>query len=126
MMKLLLDQGLPRSAAEILLEKGWDIQHTGEVGMSRSTDRQILEYARSENRIVVTLDSDFHAILAVENLGSPSVVRIRKEGLKGGELSDLIERICLKIGSQLESGAIATITEKAIRIRKIPLYESEL
>ena len=124
-MRLLLDQGLPRSSAEILRNKGWDIQHTGEIGMSRATDRQILEYARDEQRIVITLDSDFHAILAVENLDSPSVVRIRKEGLRGPELAELVEKIWLRIGQQLENGAMATITEKAMRIRKIPLHESD-
>ncbi len=124
-MRLLLDQGLPRSSAEILRNKGWDIQHTGEIGMSRATDRQILEYARDEQRIVITLDSDFHAILAVENLDSPSVARIRQEGLRGPELAELVEKIWSKIGQQLENGAMATITEKAIRIRKIPLYESD-
>ena len=122
-MRLLLDQGLPRSSAEILRNKGWDIQHTGEIGMSRATDRQILEYARDEQRIVITLDSDFHAILAVENLDSPSVVRIRQEGFKGPELAELVEKIWSRIGQQLENGAMATITEKAIRIRKIPLHE---
>jgi len=124
-MKLLLDQGLPRSTAETLRIKGWDIQHTGEIGMSRATDRQILEYARDEQRIVITLDSDFHAILAVENLSSPSVVRIRQEGLRGPELTELIEKICSRIGQQLENGAMATITEKAMRIRKIPLNEPD-
>jgi len=124
-MKLLLDQGLPRSSAEILRNKGWDIQHTGEIGMSRATDRQILEYARDEQRIVITLDSDFHAILAVENLNSPSVVRIRQEGLRGPELAELVEKIWSRIGQQLENGAMATITEKAMRIRKIPLHESD-
>ena len=124
-MKLLLDQGLPRSSAEILRNKGWDIQHTGEIGMSRATDRQILEYARDEQRIVITLDSDFHAILAVENLDSPSVVRIRQEGLRGPELVELVEKISLRIGQQLENGAMATITEKTMRIRKIPLNESD-
>lgn len=93
--------------------------------MSRATDRQILEYARDEQRIVITLDSDFHAILAVENLDSPSVVRIRQEGLRGPELTELIEKIWSRIGQQLENGAMATITEKAIRIRKIPLHESD-
>jgi predicted nuclease of predicted toxin-antitoxin system len=124
-MRLLLDQGLPRSSAEILRNKGWDIQHTGEIGMSRATDRQILEYARDEQRIVITLDSDFHAILAVENLDSPSVVRIRQEGLRGPELVELVEKISSRIGQQLEKGAMATITEKTMRIRKIPLNESD-
>ena len=124
-MRLLLDQGLPRSSAKILRNKGWDIQHTGEIGMSRATDRQILEYARDEQRIVITLDSDFHAILAVENLDSPSVVRIRQEGLRGPELAELVEKIWSRIGQQLGNGAMATITEKAIRIRKIPLHESD-
>ena len=124
-MRLLLDQGLPRSSAEMLRNKGWDIQHTGEIGMSRATDRQILEYARDEQRIVITLDSDFHAILAVENLDSPSVVRIRQEGLRGPELTELVENIWARIGQQLENGAMATITEKTMRIRKIPLHESD-
>ena len=78
MMRLLFDQGLPRSAAEILRNKGWDIQHTGEIGLSRATDRQILEYARDEQRIVITLDSDFHAILAVECLSQISGAHIVK------------------------------------------------
>jgi predicted nuclease of predicted toxin-antitoxin system len=124
-MRLLLDQGLPRSSAEILRNKGWDVQHTGEIGMSRATDRQILEYARDEQRVVITLDSDFHAILAVENLDSPSVVRIRQEGLRGQELTELVENIWARIGQQLENGAMATITEKTIRIRNIPLHESD-
>ena len=124
-MRLLLDQGLPRSSAEMLRNKGWDIQHTGEIGMSRATDRQILEYARDEQRIVITLDSDFHAILAVENLDSPSVVRIRQEGLRGPELAELVGKIWSRIGQQLGDGAMATITEKAMRIRKIPLHESD-
>ncbi len=124
-MRLLLDQGLPRSSAEILRNKGWDIQHTGEIGMSRATDRQILEYARDEQHIVITLDSDFHAILAVDNLDSPSVVRIRQEGLRGPELAKLLEKIRSRIGKQLENGAMATITEKTMRIRKIPLQESD-
>jgi predicted nuclease of predicted toxin-antitoxin system len=121
--RILLDQGLPRTAAKILKEKGWDVLHTGDIGLSRASDNEILEYARAEKRVIVTLDADFHAILAVANDSEPSVVRIRQEGLKGPALSDLIENIWPSIIEQLKSGAIVSVTEKSIRIRTIPLLK---
>ena len=123
MIKILLDQGLPRSSVKMLNDKGWDVIHTGDVGLSRATDRQLLEYARNENRIIITLDSDFHAILATENVGAPSVIRIRNEGLKGPDFAELITKILPQIQDALISGAMVTITENAIRIRKIPLID---
>ena len=65
-MKLLLDQGLPRSTAELLREKGLDAVHTGECGLAVASDDAILAAGRTQGRTVVTLDSDFHAILALE------------------------------------------------------------
>lgn len=124
MIKILLDQGLPRSSAKILNNKGWDIVHTDDLGLSRATDRQLLEYARKENRIIVTLDSDFHTILATENASSPSVIRIRRERLKGPEFSKLITEIFPKIHDALTNGAMVTVTENSIRIRRIPLLDN--
>jgi len=120
---ILLDQGLPRTAAKILKEKGWDVLHTGDIGLSRASDNEILEYARAEKRAIVTLDADFHAILAVANESEPSVIRIRQERLKGPALADLIENIWPSIIEQLKSGAIVSVTEKSIRIRTIPLLK---
>lgn len=80
---LLLDQGIPLSTAAMLRKTGWDVEHVSDVGMSRSSDRSILDFARIQGRTVVTLDADFHALLAVANDARPSVIRIRQEGLKG-------------------------------------------
>ena len=71
--------------------------------MSRSTDRLILERARAEQRTVITLDADFHALLAVGNESSPSVIRIRREGLRGDELAGLLHRIWPMIQAQVEA-----------------------
>ena len=124
MISILLDQGLPRSAASVLRDEGWDVLHTGDIGLSRSTDRQILEYARREKRVVVTLDSDFHTIIALTNASSPSVIRIRLEGLRGPDLAHLIKRIWPKIEPQVKRGAMITVTESGIRSRNIPLLSS--
>ena len=124
MISILLDQGLPRSTASLLRDEGWDVLHTGDIGLSRSTDGQILEYARREERVIITLDSDFHAILAVSNASTPSVIRIRLEGLRGPDLALLIKRIWPKIEPQVKKGAMVTVTESGIRIRNIPLFSS--
>ena len=77
-MKVLLDQGLPRSAAE-LLTAGIDALHTGECGLAQARCH-ILDYARQQDRVVVTLDADFHT-RAGPGHGCTSVIRIRIEGL---------------------------------------------
>lgn len=91
-MKLLLDQGLPRSAARLLTSAGWDTIHVGDIGYEVATDEAILERARGEGRIVVTLDADFHALLALSSATAPSVIRIRIEGLRGKEVAALVGR----------------------------------
>ncbi|MBU4425873.1 MAG: DUF5615 family PIN-like protein [Proteobacteria bacterium] len=123
-MSILLDQGLPRSAASLLRDEGWDVLHTGDIGLSRSTDRQILEFARNEQRVIITLDSDFHTILALTNASTPSVIRIRLEGLKGPDLALLIKRIWPRVEPQVKKGAMVTVTESGIRIRNIPVFSS--
>ena len=124
MIGILLDQGLPRSAGPALCDEGWDVLHTGDIGLSRSTDRQILEFAQNEQRVIITLDSDFHTILALTNASTPSVIRIRLEGLRGPDLALLIKKIWPRVEPQVKKGAMVTVTESGIRIRNIPVFSS--
>lgn len=64
MTRLLLDQGLAPLAAVILRKECFDAIHMSEIGMDRADDVAILERARMEERVCVTLDHDFHAHLA--------------------------------------------------------------
>ncbi len=89
--------------------------------MSQSTDRTILNFALAQDRTVVTLDADFHTLLAVANESGPSVIRIRQEGLKGREVAALLLVIWSRIEAQIQRGAMVTVTEKTIRLRNLPL-----
>jgi predicted nuclease of predicted toxin-antitoxin system len=57
--RLLLDQGLAPHAATILNAHGFEAVHVAELGMERAEDAVILEIARNESRVCVTLDHDF-------------------------------------------------------------------
>lgn len=121
MKRLLLDQGLPRSTAALLSQSGWDVVHVSEIGMSRADDREILQRARSDSRVCVTLDADFHSLLATSGERGPSVIRIRKEGLDADTLAALLQTIWSRIEDALASGALVTISERSIRARRLPI-----
>lgn len=120
-MQLLLDQGLPRSAAGLLRDSGIDAVHVGEIGMAAAKDAEILQYAKREGRVVVTLDADFHALLALSSATSPSVIRIRIEGLKAAECTSLIQTILTQCLSDIEAGSALTVQDGRIRIRRLPI-----
>ena len=61
--------------------------------MSSASDEDILAFALTLTATVVTLDADFHAILAVFEASGPSVVRIRLQGLGALALVEVLERI---------------------------------
>ena len=121
MKGLLLDQGLPRSTTRLLIESGFAALHAADVGLSRASDPEILEYARVRDLIVVTLDADFHMLLASAGAASPSVIRLRRQRLKAKEAAIVIQAV-LELGHEvLDSGAVASATKTSVRFKRLPL-----
>lgn len=125
MIRLLLDQGLPRSTGSLLAESGWDVLHVGDIGMERASDSDILAYALRENRVCVTLDADFHAQLAVSGAAGPATIRIRLEGQKASALAELLKRIWPTIADAAKDGAMITVTAHDVRIRRLPITRGD-
>lgn len=121
MIRLLLDQGLPRSSVQRLADQGIDVCHVAAIGYSRSTDEEIMALALEQERTVVTLDSDFHRLLAISGASKPSVIRIRREGLRGPEAAIPIAQLLEQLREQLKAGAMVTVTERAVRLHRLPL-----
>ena len=120
-MRLLLDQGLPRSAVALLAERGFDTVHAGDIGLAAATDAAIIERAKIDGRTIVTLDADFHALLALAGASSPSVIRIREEGLRGPELATLVAGTIGLCGEDLACGAVVTVRGGSVRVRRLPV-----
>ena len=92
-MRLVLDQGVPRDAAILLRGLGYECLHVGEIGMSKAADEEILTCLAGKSAVVVTLDADFHTILAVSGASGPSVIRMRLQGLGASEVAELVQNV---------------------------------
>jgi predicted nuclease of predicted toxin-antitoxin system len=120
-MKLLLDQGTPRSAAALLRQAGLDVAHTAEIGLAAASDAEILVHAVQAGAVVVTLDADFHTLLALSSAAQPSVIRIRVEGLRAGEFSELLQRVIASCEADIIAGAVISVREHEVRVRRLPI-----
>ncbi len=124
-MKFLLDQGLPRSTVGHLQGMGLEAEHVGSLGLATASDETILDEGRDRRAVVVTLDSDFHALLALSNASAPSVIRIRMQSLKGDDIARTIRQVVEIAESDLAAGAAITVTDRRLALRRLPLLGND-
>jgi len=118
---LLLDQGMPLRAAAILRERGVPSFHAAECGLRDASDEEIIAYAAAQQSVIVTLDADFHALLALARATEPSVIRLRQQRLRAAAAAEVIEMVLNRCASSLEAGAAVTVHGSRIAIRLLPI-----
>jgi len=124
-MKLLIDNALSPIVARRLRERSvFDVVHVRELGMQNATDEEIFARAASENRVIVSADTDFGTLLAVRNTRKPSVVLLRRQSPRRPERQAILLSIILpRVELLLEAGAIVVVEENRVRVRSLPLFE---
>jgi predicted nuclease of predicted toxin-antitoxin system len=80
-LRFLIDNALPPRLAELLAAAGHDAVHVRAYGMHAATDEEILARALEEHRIIVSADSDFGTILAIQAADRPSFILFREPNL---------------------------------------------
>jgi len=120
-MQLLLDEGLPRSLVQVLSRFDLKALHVADIGLLGAPDTEILEMACTQGLVIVTLDADFHMLLATRSATKPSVIRIREEGYRAGDHGPLIERVVQALRPELEAGVVVSARKDSCRYRRLPL-----
>ena len=73
------------------------------------------------NAVVVTLDADFHAILAVSGAQGPSVIRIRLQGLGAPEVVAVVGKVLASFEAELKRGALITVKALKTTCHRLPV-----
>jgi len=121
-VRFLIDNNLSPLLAEGMKAAGHDAVHVRDLGMQAAADPTVLEHARSENRVLVSADTDFGALLARSQASSPSVLLIRR--LAGRRAADQVAIILANlqpIAEDLAVGAVVVLGDEWLRVRRLPL-----
>lgn len=59
MLKILIDEDMPRPTADLLRSLGIDACDVREIGLKGEPDRKIFEYAQKEKMIIISRDKEF-------------------------------------------------------------------
>ncbi|MGB2926642.1 MAG: DUF5615 family PIN-like protein [Limnothrix sp.] len=65
-----------------LTDQGYDIIRCTDILPANAPDIEILEFARTEDRIVLTQDLDFSMLVAINNYDQPSLITLRLSSAK--------------------------------------------
>lgn len=87
-------------------------------------DEAILGFALGRRAVVVTLDADFHAILAVSGAVGPSVVRIRIQGFGAAEIAECVRSVCVRFDRELNAGSLVTVKARKTTCHSLPIGRS--
>lgn len=104
----------------IFQQHGWHAVHWQEVGDPRASDSTIMDWARSNNYVVITRDLDFGMFLATTRAQGPSVIQVRRPNTLPHNFENWFVELLRRHEAALESGALLTVDEGRGRIRLLP------
>ena len=115
MPAVLLDTCVWGGVVAPLAHLGHDVQWSGHWDHDPG-DHAILETARVQQRVLVTLDKDFGALAILK--GMPHAGIIRLSGFRTAQMTAVIDHLLTHYDRDLSKGAIITATPERIRIRQ--------
>jgi len=92
------------------------------VKTQRAEDPAVFDRAANDDRVLVSADTDFGALLATRSARKPSVIQFRGRGSRLPEgLSRTILSNLPQLADALESGSIVTFEPSRVRVRALPI-----
>ena len=116
-MKFKTDENLPVEAAATLREFGFDADTVRDENLSGAEDRLIAARARSEGRILITLDLDFANIHAYPPDQHAGIIVLRLHAQDKATVISYVRRTAAALGRRSPVGELWIVQSDRIRFR---------
>ncbi len=120
-ISILIDMNLSPDWVYGLATKGYVSVHWSTIGNPRAADREIMDWARSNDHIVFTHDLDFGTMLALTHASGPSVIQVRGQNVLPDHMAPIVVAAIKQYEADLTSGALVVIDEVKSRVRILPI-----
>jgi len=105
-VRFLLDRCAARRLGDWLRGQGHEAEHSSARGADPG-DEEILAWAVSEHRVLVTMDKDFGHFVFIQRKPHCGIVRLPH--VRSAEQISLMAEVLTRHGGDLERGAIVTV-----------------
>ena len=118
-MRFLVDRCAGKRLAEWLRQRAHDVVEARELGPDPG-DTALLEYAETENRILITIDTDFGELIHLQGIRHAGLIRL--PDVPAHQRIALMAEIIERHSVALETRRIVTIRSGRIRISLPPSF----
>ncbi len=116
-MKFLVDRCAGGRIAAWLRDQGHDVLELRELGKDPG-DKKVLALAASQERVLVTIDTDFGELIYVQR--QPHAGLVRLPDMRAPDRIALMEQVLARHAADLERGGIVTVRGRRIRVSLPP------
>jgi predicted nuclease of predicted toxin-antitoxin system len=119
-VKFLIDNAISLQVAELLRAAGQDAIHVRDRAMGEAEDEHVVALAVAEERVIVSADTDFGAMLVLRKARRPSVILFRHGSpRRATQQAESLLANLPGITEDLTHGAIAVFHRDRIRVRRL-------
>jgi predicted nuclease of predicted toxin-antitoxin system len=120
-MKLLADMHISPRSVVFLRSLGHDVVRIPDVLPVSVDDQDIVLRAIAEDRIILTQDLDFSAIIALMGRKFPSLISLRLSSSRVEHVNAILQKVLPEIEQDVLAGAIVSVEDQRIRRRPLPV-----